>query len=273
MYSQHSTQISDAEQEQEEINSNSTTNDTQFLIDWAARIELEFISFKSIISSSLKDVDFNEIPNSRNKKLIQMEKKIDRLNNAIDKLTQKINKLEKLNNERYEFDSNGFKEIITKITAKIETLSDDVPERKLFRSFQTEVDTLKRSQEELCKSINMQLSRNNDGNITKTLPIEKQHSELSDVKYFLKLLLPRIINIENCCHRMNTNDLNIINLLEKSPQSINSIENKTILLPDSQLNEQETQELESPQQPGIKRRRILNHMQNPPLNGRDHLPF
>lgn len=177
----------------------------QFLVEWASRIEMEFMSFKASMMDALLG-KFEEIQPSI--KDSNLEKKLQLINNSISKLEEKISVI----------NTNSVSGVAPSTTKgsrgrgaggrKGVEISRELD--SVMFSLRSEVENLRNLQEQLIRNMNMQSmvhakQANASENIV-SISLNLDRSDISDIKYFLKLLLPQVISIENSCHKMALND-------------------------------------------------------------------
>lgn len=164
---------------------------TRFLVEWASRIEMEFMSFKSIVSDALKgrfetietNLNLNQplppsLSTNHQQGMQGMQAALASLNVSVEKLTQKVGSLEQKLSSIH--------------------LVGDLQSNDLHINISSDIENLRLLQDQLIRSLTTQSLAFKSSAVGAK---DTSHSsDIEDIKYFLKLILPRIMNIEAQCN-------------------------------------------------------------------------
>lgn len=173
---------------------------TTLLIDWATRIEIEFLLFKQTISDALLGAPDEELQSKANS-VKRLEGKLDTLVSSVKSLTRQMNNLER--------PKPSCRHICADSGPRVPTLDS-----QLF-SLKCEVGNLRDLQDQLIKNHHVQAVLTEDKKICEGSRVTDDHlkTDVLDIKYFLKLLLPKVVAVQADAQKIKAQNAQLVQLL------------------------------------------------------------
>lgn len=177
-----------------------TDQTTTSLIDWATRIEIEFLLFKQTIIDALLGTSDEELQSKANS-IKRLEGKLDTLVSSVKSLTRQVNDLER--------PKPSCRHICADSGQRVSTLDS-----QLF-SLKCEVGNLRDLQDQLIKNHHVQAVLTEDKKTYEGTRVTDDHlrTDVLDIKYFLKLLLPKVVAVQTDAHKIKAQNAQLVHLL------------------------------------------------------------
>jgi hypothetical protein len=170
------------------------------LVDWATRIEVEFLLFKQTINDALLGVPDEELQ-PKAKSIKSLEGKLDTLVSSVKSLIKQVNNLERL--------KPRCGNVCADNVLRVSTLDS-----QLF-SLKCEIGNLRDLQDQLIKNHHVQAVLTEDKRRYEGTRVtdDRLRTDVLDIKYFLKLLLPKVVAMQADSHKIKALNAQLVQLL------------------------------------------------------------